>query len=1389
MNWNPKRAALMGADLVLFLVSWVLAYNIGFFETGIPQSPTVDSDNYFLQMQLLALPVILSHMAIYWALKSYRGMWRYAGTFELRYLVLGSVVWLVLWGMINAYLYQCSELFELPQRRVRHGEDELEVIPIPLRVLGIYVMMATLAAGAARMSPRLFMEASARNETVEAPRTLIVGASDVADSLLRSLLRLGSSDYRPVCAVARNPARVGLRLHGVPVVATLDKIPQVIREEKIEKVLIALDTRTPAELRQIISWCEQAEVSFRMVPSLDDIEAGRVEIGQAREIEIEDLLGREPVRLELPEERNYVRGEVVLITGAGGSIGSELARQCAAAGAARLVLIGKGENSIFAIEAEIRRRWRELALEAMVLDIRDRNRLERLFERVRPGIIFHAAAHKHVPLMEGAPDEAVRNNVFGTRNVALCAERHGANRFVMISTDKAVSPTSVMGATKRYAEQVIFSLSRKSRCCFLAVRFGNVLGSRGSVIPTFREQIKAGGPVTVTHPDVMRYFMTIPEAVSLVLQAGSQKQNGSLYLLQMGEPVRIVDLARNLISLSGFRPDVDIKIAYTGLRPGEKLREELLTEAEGAHKTDLEKIFTTTPQDVRSFERVEQELLSLEAAADEGDPRRMKQLLASLVPAYHPHGMEDEPLRPFVLEPTPAAKATDANTSEKPALTPAEAAAEKLASPEEHVAETLGELFAESEPAVTDEPNAPAATIPAEAVPEPQEPDVLEPESAFTSEPEQGRSDSLWPEDPAPDSLAEAPLPETDVEEREVVEVQDIFELPAALPEKALAEELLPEEFAMANSAEPESIPQPPQEPESTTLSGWVPATLDEEKNPVEAPVSLAFNPEQEHLSYLVSEAQSVDLPVDEIPVLPPAADETNQAPAQEQEPNSPEEIWADMARNNVLLILRIAAGFEADKLALLLKVTQSQLAPGDAVALLGDEAALSAAPAGVTKLVKGTEPEGALVADALAASPAAILLVSSSDVVMEGNALDLFSEALATSPLAYADYREDRDGQETNVALHDHEGCPHERFEFGPVIAYSTAAIASVGGVRKDLNLAWEYDLHLKLMEKAPFAHIRQVAYTRYVPVVINEKGTKVFSPGMGPLGGFSYVFYPADVEKEVTSVWEDALRRRKAWIDHPAVPVNHADKSYPLLASIVIPILNRVKYIANAVKRVQEGTFQDFEIVIVDNGSTDGTIALIESLAAADKRIRLLHGKGGSIASALNEGIRAANGKYICQLDSDDEYSPDCLEKMIGHLESHPNCGLAISYYRLMDEHGVVIEDIAPITHSGYSRNQILRRDGGGAVRIFPKAVLQEFGYYDEEHYGNFGEDYDMVLKTGEKYDVDRVHHVLYHYRRHSDNTDVTRDPAMKYKNKNRARQEALRRRTELNQKLGKG
>ncbi len=412
--------------------------------------------------------------------------------------------------------------------------------------------------------------------------------------------------------------------------------------------------------------------------------------------------------------------------------------------------------------------------------------------------------------------------------------------------------------------------------------------------------------------------------------------------------------------------------------------------------------------------------------------------------------------------------------------------------------------------------------------------------------------------------------------------------------------------------------------------------------------------------------------------------------------------------------------------------------------------------------------------------------------LILKPNAFEVFDKTFNADPTAlclYSLYEDIKaDGTVEAVTLYDHEGCPHERFDFGFLKVYKTDAVAKVGYYDESLVYVSDYDVDLKLAEIGKLSLVQQVLYqVKPVQTATEEDDSApsgLYSPGKGKLGGFSYVFYPDDLEKEVTGVFEKALKRRGAWLDTPTVPVDYSGKTYRYMCSIVIPVLNRVKFIGNAIQHVLDGTYQDFEIIVVDNGSTDGTIAKVLEYADKDPRIKLICQHGPSIAYALNAGIRLATGKLICQLDSDDQYTDETLEKMVAAFDANPKCGLAISYYSLMDAEGVPLTGIDPVKHTGYTRNQILRRDGAGCVRIFPKAVLEEMGYYDEKNYGNFGEDYDMVLKVGEKYDIDRVHEVLYYYRRHADNTDVTRDPIMKVRNKNNARLAAFARRKKINQ-----
>ncbi len=425
-------------------------------------------------------------------------------------------------------------------------------------------------------------------------RALIVGAGDAGEAVARDLLRRTQKGVVPIGFVDDNPQKVSLRIHGLPVFGTTEEIAEIVAREDVGIILIALQNAPGSAIRDILVRCEQTQTRLCIIPSVGEMLEGPLGLHSGmRDIRIEDLLRREPVKTDMDGIARYLSGQRVLITGAGGSIGSELCRQISALNPARLILVGQGENSVFEIEQELIREC-EFAPTAIIADIKDRARMEEVFRRERPTVVFHAAAHKHVPLMEANPQEAVKNNILGTRNIAELSAEYGVRKFIYVSTDKAVNPTSVMGASKRIGEMIIQSLAKTTETEFAVVRFGNVLGSRGSVVPTMRRQIARGGPVTVTDPQMTRYFMTIPEAVQLILQAGLIGGRGEIFLLNMGEPVRILDLARDLIRLSGYRPDLDIPIKITGARPGEKIFEELLYDEENSQQTSHEKIFVST---------------------------------------------------------------------------------------------------------------------------------------------------------------------------------------------------------------------------------------------------------------------------------------------------------------------------------------------------------------------------------------------------------------------------------------------------------------------------------------------------------------------------------------------------------------------------------------------------------------------------------------------------------------------------------------------------------------------------------------------------------------------------------------------------------------------------
>lgn len=448
-----------------------------------------------------------------------------------------------------------------------------------VRALLITWMLHVLLIGGSRFSWRMFRD-NIMNKQKNIKKTLIIGAGSGGTMVARQLLNNHEIDLKPVAFIDDDPKKYKLDILGIPVVGDSTRIAQTVEKYQIDNIVIAIPSLKQKELNRIFEECAKTKAKTQIIPKLEDLMTGKISVNQFREVQVEDLLGRDPVELDIGSISEYVSGKTVLVTGAGGSIGSEICRQICKFKPRKIVLVGHGENSIYQIDMELKKLYQEqIEIVPVIGDIQDRDRMFEVMEQHRPFVVYHAAAHKHVPLMEYNPREAVKNNVFGTKNVAEAADTFGVSKFVLISSDKAVNPPNVMGATKRFAEMIIQNLAKHSNTKFVAVRFGNVLGSRGSVIPLFKKQIQAGGPVTVTHQDMTRYFMTIPEASRLVIQAGSLARGGEVFVLDMGEPVKIVDLAKNVIKLSGYTIE-EIGIHFTGLRPGEKMYEELLNENE-----------------------------------------------------------------------------------------------------------------------------------------------------------------------------------------------------------------------------------------------------------------------------------------------------------------------------------------------------------------------------------------------------------------------------------------------------------------------------------------------------------------------------------------------------------------------------------------------------------------------------------------------------------------------------------------------------------------------------------------------------------------------------------------------------------------------------------------
>ena len=463
---------------------------------------------------------------------------------------------------------------------------------------------------------------------------MIIGAGEAGKALVNEFATSSYVSSRVCCLIDDNPAKWGKRLGGIPIVGGRNEIVTAVVKYGIQRIIYAIPSGSAQTRKNILAICSTTGCQVQVVPGIYQLVNGEVSVSKLRKVDVQDLLGRDPIKVNLDEILHFISGKVVMVTGGGGSIGSELCRQIAKSNPRQLIIFDIYENNAYEIQMELQRTYPKLNLVTLIGSVRNTARVDWVLSKYRPELVFHAAAHKHVPLMEDSPNEAIKNNVFGTYKMAKAAAAHGVRRFVLISTDKAVNPTNIMGASKRLCEMVVQMMNRESDTEFVAVRFGNVLGSNGSVIPLFKRQIEAGGPVTVTHPDIIRYFMTIPEAVSLVLQAGYYAKGGEIFVLDMGEPVKIDDMARNLIRLSGYEPDVDIKVEYTGLRPGEKLYEELLMEEEGLKATANKLIHIGRPIEMDD-EKFKEQLQRLDAAYRE-ESDHMKELVAQIVPTYKP---------------------------------------------------------------------------------------------------------------------------------------------------------------------------------------------------------------------------------------------------------------------------------------------------------------------------------------------------------------------------------------------------------------------------------------------------------------------------------------------------------------------------------------------------------------------------------------------------------------------------------------------------------------------------------------------------------------------------------------------------------------------------------
>ena len=601
-TYRVRQAILLSVDICCILIAFLLSLRL------IGNNSGIELNNIIIPLGIC----IVLHIGIFMKSGCYSSLWRYAGDEEILSIIMSSAIYTIISIIAHKILrYNYSILFYL-----------------------VYVIFIAASTIGVRLCYRSGRRLANRGYIEEESRVLLVGAGTAGHVVIDEIKRNPQMKKKIVGLLDDDINKVGRRIHNIKILGTTDDVQKIVNQHHIDEIIITMANVSKEEKKAIIEKCQQTKCKLKTLPGMYEIIDGKVDIKKIRDVEIEDLLGREPIKTNLKEISDYIENKVVLVTGGGGSIGSELCRQIATFNPKHLIIVDNYENNAYAIQQELIRKYgNNLNLSTIIASIREEVRMEEIFKEYRPEVVFHAAAHKHVPLMENAPSEAIKNNIFGTYKVASLADKYKVKRFVLISTDKAVNPTNIMGATKRAAEMIIQTINEKSDTEFVAVRFGNVLGSNGSVIPLFKNQILEGGPVTITHPDIIRYFMTIPEAVGLVIQAGAMAKGGEIFILDMGEPVKIVDLANNLIKLSGFEPGEDIKIEFTGLRPGEKLYEELLMSEEGLTSTENKKIFIGKPVKF-STEKVKKHLEVLRNIVDNEEVELIDSVMREFVTTY-----------------------------------------------------------------------------------------------------------------------------------------------------------------------------------------------------------------------------------------------------------------------------------------------------------------------------------------------------------------------------------------------------------------------------------------------------------------------------------------------------------------------------------------------------------------------------------------------------------------------------------------------------------------------------------------------------------------------------------------------------------------------------------